>query len=313
VGPPDALPIRPRSAVAVLLGVVSLVGVLVLWTWLGPSTVQPPTGDPSAGEETAAEVEAGEVVWAADFGESAWPDEYGVIGEPARPNAQVVPEGPDGRPDVLEVVFGEDGSRWGMDYRHSLDALGIPALEAAEFAYDVYFPEDFEFIGDGKLGGLAGVTGGLTAQDISSGGDYDERSFSVRAMWKADRGIVMYLYARRAAGRDFWDPAHYGFGIAERFVTEDGSTGGVLTPGTWHRIEHRVVLNTPGQRDGIYELRVDGHLGLALDDVEYRTEAHPDLAIDHIVSTWFFGGGSDQYPTRRNAAYTDAWELRVPR
>jgi hypothetical protein len=136
----------------------------------------------------------------------------------------------------------------GIDYRHDLSDLGLPGLEAARFAYDVYFPEDFEFVGDGKFGGLGGITDGLEPLETSAGGTYDERSFSVRAMWKEDRGVVMYLYARQAAGRDFDDPEHFGYGIPERFVGPDGRTEDILTPGRWHRVEHRVTLNTPGSR-----------------------------------------------------------------
>jgi hypothetical protein len=252
-----------------------------------------------------------EVVWSGRFAGDGWEDDFGVV-VANRTNAEVLDRGPEGRADVLRITFGEDGERWGIDYRHDLAALGLPALEAVRFAYDVYFPEDFQFIGDGKFGGLAGTTGGLEPLDTSSGGTYDERSFSVRGMWKEDRGVVMYLYARQAAGRDFDHPEHFGFGIPERFVGPDGRTEDVLTPGRWHRVEHRVTLNTPGQADGRYELWIDGHRGVLVDDVEYRTAAHPDLGIDQLMTTWFFGGGPAEYPTRLNEAFTARWELAVP-
>ncbi len=128
-------------------------------------------------------------------------------------------------------------------------------------------------------------------------------------MWREDRGVVMYLYAARADGRDFDDPQHYGFGITERFVKPDGSQEDVFRPDTWHRVEHRVNPNTPGQDDGVYELWIDGHRGVEVTDVRYRTAEHPDLQITHLFSAWFFGGGPDQSPTRPNRAFTDDWVL----
>jgi hypothetical protein len=297
----------PATARQRRLAFAALLALLVVaatgWLWFGPG----PSGDDPLAEAPA----PSETLWVADFAEGAWPDDFGVVAA-NHANARIVPQAPDGRPDVLRIVFGEDGQRWGTDHRHDLEALGVPEQDALVFAYDVYFPEDFEFIGDGKMGGLAGISDRQGASDASSGGSYDERSFSVRAMWKADRGLVMYLYARSAAGRDFDDPEHYGFGIAERFVKADGTSEGVLTPGAWHRIEHRVVLNTPGERDGVYELSVDGHVGVSLDDVEYRTHTAPDLRVNQVLTSWFFGGGSEQYPTRRNEAFTTDWVLSTP-
>jgi hypothetical protein len=311
--------------VAIVL--VALLVVAVVWSTSGPDPgdeAEPPgvseepdvpepdepspAPDPDEPESAPSEPD---VLWTGDFDSSDWEEHFGVV-ESGTTNTQVLEEGPDGRDNVLEISFGEDGERWGMDYRHAFDELAIPELEVVHFSYDVYFPWGFEFIGDGKLGGLAGLADGVDPFDVSSGGNYDERSFSVRAMWKEDRGVVMYLYARQAAGRDFWDPQHYGFGIAESFVGPDGGTSDIFTPGQWHRIEHRVQMNTPGVPDGVYELWVDGHRGVHIEDVEYRTADQPDLRVNHLMSTWFFGGGSDQFPTRRNQAYTDNWVLAVP-
>jgi hypothetical protein len=318
--------VEPLVGLALVLIAVALAG----WSFARPAPPElqldppvdeeelpeadPPRRDPVPETEPDPEAERepeAEVLWSGEF-TSGWEEQFGVR-VANRTNAEVVDRGPAGRADALRITFGEDDERWGIDYRHDLSDLGLPGLEAARFAYDVYFPEDFEFIGDGKFGGVAGITDGLEPLETSAGGTYDERSFSVRAMWKEDRGVVMYLYARQAAGRDFDDPEHFGYGIPERFVGPDGRTEDILTPGRWHRVEHRVTLNTPGQPDGRYELWIDGHRGVAVDDVEYRTSAHPDLHLNLLMTTWFFGGSQDEYPTRVNEAYTARWELAVPR
>lgn len=56
---------------------------------------------------------------------------------------------------------------------------------------------------------------------------------------------------------------------------------------TWHHIEHRVVMNTPGQHNGILQTWLDGTLALNLQNLRYRdTEA---LGIDTFYFTTFFG------------------------
>jgi hypothetical protein len=279
-----------------------------------PTPTPTPTPTPAAdvdelADDETLEDEGPEVLWQEPFSSDFdWEDDAGVV-EASRTSGGVVEEGPEGRSDVLEIWFGEDGSRWGIDLRHDFDEMGVGPREEVYFSYDVYFPEDFEFIGDGKLGGLAGITDGLEPLETSSGGDYDERSFSVRPMWKRDRGVVMYLYARSADGRDFDNPEHFGFGIPVPFVDADGSESDIFAPDTWHRVEQRVRLNTPGETDGIYELWIDGHKGVSVDDVQYRTEAHPDLQINQLFTSWFFGGGAEEFPTRVNVAYSDSWAL----
>lgn len=248
------------------------------------------------------------MLWSTSFTDESWAEDAGVVVR-SRDDTRVVAQGPDGRDGVLEITFGRGGSRWGFDFRHDVTALGLRPLEDVWFAYDVYLAPDFEFRGDGKLGGLAGITAGVDPLDTSAGGTYDPRSFSVRAMWREDRSLVMYLYARHGNGRDIDDPANYGFGIVAPFVAADGRVAGVLEPGRWHRIEHHVRMNTPGQADGVYEMVLDGHLGISLSDVEYRTAEHPDLRVNELFSSWFFGGDESQFPTRVNVAWTDDWVL----
>ncbi len=251
------------------------------------------------------------VLWSGTFDADDWPQHFGVVAE-SRTFAEAVDVGPDGREDVLRIDFGGAGERWGIDYRSSLDDLDLPALNAVEFGYDAYFASGFEFIGDGKFGGLAGISDGLDPLDTSSGGDFNDQSFSARAMWQRDRGVVGYLYVARADGLAIDDDDNFGFGIQVPFVADDGATAGIVSTGVWHRITHRVVMNTPGEADGVYQLAIDGHRGIDLHDVEFRTGAADDLAVNQLMSTWFFGGGPDQFPTRENTAYTANWTLAIP-
>lgn len=248
-----------------------------------------------------------DVLWSSDFSPSAgWQQDAGVVAA-SNVDAQARRSAPGGRTGALEITFGRDGSRWGMDVRSSFDELGLDRRDDVWFGYDVWFDDGFEFRGDGKLGGLAGAVPGLDPFDVSAGGEYDDRSFSVRAVWTQDRGLHMYLYAAYGAGKEISDSENFGFAIVEPFRDAGGATAGVLETGRWHRIEHRVRLNTPGERDGIYELWLDGHRGVSVQDVQYRRAGREDVRLDQLFMSWFFGGGSEQYPTRRSTAWTDAW------
>lgn len=323
-----------RGRVAVLAA--ALAGLIAVAVWLapgqeppgreeaGPAEVTAPLpADPDGPDEPVTGTErelrstgpsplpAQDVLWSGSFAPapgSTWEQEAGVT-EASRTSADVVEVGPQGRDRVLRIAFGEDDSRWGMDYRHDFEAMGLSGQEEVYFSYDAYFAPDFEFIGDGKFGGLAGVAPGVEPLSASAGGDYDDDSFSVRAMWREDRSVVMYLYARHADGKDIEDRANYGYGIVEEFRNPDGSTAAAIEPGTWHRIEHRVVMNTPGENDGVYEMWIDGHRGISVTDVQYRTADHPELRVNNLFSAWFFGGDRSQFPTRVSEAYTDEWAL----
>lgn len=318
------------ALVLVLAAFVVLLGVLVLLVqaWLSgdddrqpeipgaaPTSESSPTPEPSptptpTPTPTTTPATPPTVLWSGSFDppdDSSWQEEAGVV-VASRTNTEVVEEGPEGRDDVLKITFEED-SRWGADYRHSFEAMGVEPRTEVYFSYDIYFEPGFEFIGDGKFGGLAGISEDTDPLETSAGGDYDEDSFSVRAMWREDRSVVMYLYARHGNGKDIDDRRNYGYGITSRFRNPDGSTEDVLEAGRWYRIEHRVVLNTPGVDDGIYEMWIDGHKGVSVDDVQYRTDEYPDLRINQVMSAYFFGGGSDEFPTRDNVAYTDDWAL----
>lgn len=248
------------------------------------------------------------LLWKSTLGDAGGWDESTNQSATGPHNARVT-TGPCSTNGALQILFGEQGSRWGLDQRHSFQRLGVAPRDNVYFSYDVYFSEEFEFKGDGKMGGLGGIVPGGNPFAISSGGRYDARSFSARATWKRDRGLEAYLYVREADGRVIYGDGAGGYGLGERFVGPSGQTEDLLIPGTWHRIEHRVVLNTPGRADGGYELWLNGHRGVRLSDVEYRSREYPELQVSHLLSSWFFGGDASQYPTRISSAFTRNWAL----
>jgi hypothetical protein len=143
-------------------------------------------------------------------------------------------------------------------------------------AYRLRFAGDFQFVKGGKLPGLVGgsaPTGcGLDPEVVASG-------FSARMMWRTGGVAVQLMYTSTmidTCGDDF---PYAACGAGVRF-----------SPGAWHRVVHRMRMNTPGLPDGIAEAWLDGSLALARHDVAFRGQGH-DFRIDGLYFSTFFGGG----------------------
>lgn len=186
--------------------------------------------------------------------------------------------------------------------RYPRGAVG-PQMGGAEFkvrlpeagdeltcAYRVRFGEDFDFVRGGKLPGLAGgaaPTGGQVATGSNG--------FSARLMWRPGGAVVQYVYhpdKRGEWGDDF------------AYTTEPSASGTCaqgaarqFSPGRWHRVMHRVRLNTPGARDGRIQAWFDGALALDVSGLRFRDV--PSVRIDQLHFSTFFGGNEASWaPTK---------------
>ena len=91
-------------------------------------------------------------------------------------------------------------------------------------------------------------------------------------MWREDGILENYVY--HASQRNFYGDDEFWDVSAE--------------PGVWHRVQHRVVLNTPGQKNGILEAWFDGTKVLSLQNLEYRKTN--TIGINLFYFSTFFGG-----------------------
>jgi len=154
--------------------------------------------------------------------------------------------------------------------------MGLPkTYEELYVAYDIRFAAGFDFVRGGKLPGLCGSdvsqapnTGCNTGGGYPTG--YD--GWSARGMWRENGELENYVY--HASQRNF-----YG---------DDEFWNVRATPGVWHRVEHRVVLNTPGRKNGILEAWFDGRKVLSLNNFEYRKTN--TIGINLFYFSTFFGG-----------------------
>ncbi len=126
----------------------------------------------------------------------------------------------------------------------------------------------------GKLPGLCGSEG------CPGGGNppTHEDGFSTRYMFHDTSTLFFYLYHAAM-------PSQYGEGVQfDPYVN---------SPGQWRTVTQRVVLNTPGQANGIVEGFLDGELVAQKTDMDFRN------ASDQYISTLIFAnflGGSGEDP-----------------
>lgn len=163
---------------------------------------------------------------------------------------------------------GEGGAQWRLQLDGSYDELYL--------AYRVRFGDGFDFVLGGKLPGLVGGSSPTGCVD-------DTEGFSARSMWRTEGNGVQYMYFPEkvnACGDDY----DYMLGDAPaRFM-----------PGEWHTLEHRLVMNTPGEYDGVLQAWLDGEPVLDESDFLFRL-ADGTFSIDTMYFSTFFGGSTPEW------------------
>jgi len=164
--------------------------------------------------------------------------------------------------------------------------------QARCLAYRVRFSDGFDFARGGKLPGLYGGAAprGCVAADLAAG-------FSARLMWRAGGAGELYLYAPDRT-------AHCGESI--------GRGSFHFTPGRWTRIAEEVVLNQPGQSDGVVRVWADGRLAVERRGLDLREQ--PQIGVDGLIFSTFFGGHGPDWasPRDQSAEFADftIWTAR---
>ncbi len=152
-------------------------------------------------------------------------------------------------PKVADKTEGSAKPKSGMGFTWLPSKL--PAAKAACLTYHVWLPEDFNF---GTGGSLPGLFGGETTDTPTSN---HKAGFSTRNAW-AEEGQAQV-----------------------RTITADGPKGASfaidpdnlrLERGRWIRLEQEVVLNQPGEEDGILRVWVDGKLRLENTEMVFRKD-----------------------------------------
>jgi hypothetical protein len=290
------------------------------------STSTPPRTD-IRGEAATASVEPRllrdpDVLWVGTWEDTDWPGRHGAGAFRDVDNTTIGDFDIDGAGRSLRARTAK-GRRQGFGYHASFDRAGIGAQDDVHYRYRVYFPDDYVWRnrsggGGGKLPGLAGKAAGGDEEKVGAGGQRwngrvevgrgnlgDADGWSARVLWNKDRTVATYLYAQWPLGprsRRSW----FGHSQTCRADPHDQESEKLeLSPGAWNTIELRVRMNTPGQRDGILQLWLNGRPCVDRSDVAYRSASHPDLRITEQYVTWFYGGPARDAPDRDSTIYFD--------
>jgi hypothetical protein len=138
--------------------------------------------------------------------------------------------------------------------------------------YYVRFPNDFDFVKGGKLPGLYGGT------EISGGRIPDgTNGFSTRFMWRTGGQGEVYAYMPSSP----------------KFGTSLGRGSWTFARGRWQCIEQELLLNTPGQLNGVVRAWLDGEPVYSNERLLIRTS--PSLQIEGVFFSTFFGGGDESW------------------
>jgi hypothetical protein len=155
-----------------------------------------------------------------------------------------------------------------------LATCGLAPFDTRVLRYYVRFAEDLQFARGGKLPGLCGGTqfaGGRMADGTNG--------FSTPYMWRENGDGEIYLYSPASRRVGIWI----------------GRCAWCFTPGRWHCLEQRVVLNRPGHVDGELSVSVDGTPVIAATEPLFRTVA--TLRIEALFFSSFFGGRDASWTT----------------
>jgi hypothetical protein len=197
---------------------------------------------------------------------------------------------------------GEHGKVWHSVYHKGMAAgygddgfqLDVPLggeFEEVWFESDLYADPDFNSVSvtgkySGKMlfgffGGNDVLTNGKWSLDSSANGN----GWEAQGVWGSGDALRPYFYDQVADGQVHQMNAHL-----------------VIPKGYWIHISRRIKMNTPGKKDGIYEIYINDSLRAQATDVEWRSFAQgKDYAkISDLHLNFYFGGGGYEYSSQKD-------------
>ena len=200
---------------------------------------------------------------------------------------------------ALEVLFpaNQFGSDGAVAFLNDLSfGSGIERnFEELYISYDVKFSENFDFVRGGKLPGLCGYNVTQDPRDgCNTGGGFPTGydGWSARGMWREDGKLENYVYHA---------DQFYEYGDDEYWTAS-------AERGKWHSFQHRIVLNTVGEANGIVEAWFDGVKVLSSNTMLYRKTA--DIGINLFYFSTFYGGADPSWaPTSDQYIYFDNFRI----
>ena len=197
----------------------------------------------------------------------------------------------------------ETGAQWPYDFDQS--------YEEATLSYRVRFAPGFDFVRGGKLPGLAGGTA-PTGSTQATGFN----GWAGRLMWRTNFGGVAGQPQQLTSGGITYakhtDSGFSGDGRQEDrnfFFNPDGTQTEFVSD-QWYQITQRIVMNTPGEFNGIQQIWIDGVLVINEQNIRYRLD--DSFAIDQLYFSTFYGGNEDWRTSKDEEAFFDDFVVTIP-
>lgn len=203
------------------------------------------------------------------------------------------PNGPqnlDPETGVVTMRAGSQSQRFDLGGFHSMTPLGgwpdtTPGLkfDEATLSYDLTIPDGFEWVHGGKLPGLGG---NVDPEFPGHSPTYPAQglNWTLRPMWA--EGGRLRLYS--------WDMGVPAGNYPQEFVSKHP----MLSPGNTYHIEVKVRMNTVGKRNGYAAIYVNGKLAISKRWAQFR--AVPELGIDSVLMSVFYGGSGPEYAPKHD-------------
>jgi hypothetical protein len=233
------------------------------------------------GTQLSLERSPGELLTSADLQARFGGTDWGLLD-----NARVVEIKDNGPRPAIEVRLAKvpaeaapDNHRAGMGFTWT--PRGVHGVSSACLTYSLLMPSDFDFAKGGRLPGLqANAQAQTTAAHVPS----------IRAGWREAGGLEV---SAQLAG---WSDA--------RPLANDRRDY-PLPRGQWVALEQEIVLNTPGQKDGVVRVWADGALRFEKTGLALRDSA--DVRITGVAAEALSYGA---VPSRERKLWFSPLELR---
>jgi hypothetical protein len=197
---------------------------------------------------------------------------------------------------VKNATGGSSGGGFKANPHKTFPATGV------QFGYSVHFPDDFSWKKGGKL---PGVCWGTSSSECATGSNWSKQSGSFRVMWREDGQAIGYAYlAVTGSGSKAGNTAmkDQGSQFTKMVRLNQSNKSGLdiwHTNGTklqfkkgWNTVNMRLVMNSPGKKDGTIELTVNGTTN-TVTDAQLRLSDSVKFNSANIVA--FRGGNGEAW------------------
>jgi hypothetical protein len=179
--------------------------------------------------------------------------------------------------------YGDDGFAFDIPVGGEYDELWFESDLFADPDFDPYSVTG-KYSGKmlfGFVGGNEYLHGGVYHVDSSATGN----GWTAQGVWGSQYALRPYYYDQVADGQ-----------------THQINANLVIPRGYWIHITRRVKMNTPGKKDGIYEVYINDSLRAQATDVMWRSAQQGANygKASHLHMTYFFGGCGADFASKRD-------------